>query len=245
MSKSKVKSNPKRALAYIRVSTDKQEISPEVQTEQITAYCKMKGYNLGLEYRDDATAKTLERPNLKEALYAMSKGQAEVLVIAKLCRLTRSLGDLSALLERCEREGWTFVSVAEDFNTSSAMGRLVVNIIGSINQWEREVIAERTSVVLQHLKANGRRWTKDAPYGCHWKENGHNAKGDIIYKLEKNLVEQRTLQRIVTMRLTGHGQQAIASALNEKGWLNRAGRGWTRQRIFSILKQQAREEVAE
>src|SRR5690348_1236649 len=71
-------------------------------------------------------------------------------LIAKLDRLTRSVRDLGELLERFQKRGVSLVSVSESLDTGSAAGRLVLNVMASISQWEREAIGERTREALRH-----------------------------------------------------------------------------------------------
>ena len=79
------------------------------------------------------------------------------MIIAKLDRLTRSVRDLAELLELFQRRGVALVSVAESLDTGSASGRLVLNIMTAVSQWEREAIGERTRDALRHKKAKGER----------------------------------------------------------------------------------------
>ena len=72
------------------------------------------------------------------------------MIIAKLDRLTRSVKDLAELLERFQRRGVSLVSVAESLDTGSAAGRLVINIMTAVSQWEREAIGERTRDAFAH-----------------------------------------------------------------------------------------------
>src|SRR5437899_6703518 len=117
-----------RAIGYIRVSTDKQAehgVSLEAQQAKLTQYAAL--YDIALvDIIVDAgvSAKTLERPGLQRALGMLRKGQANALLVAKLDRLTRKVKDLGALVE--------------DYFS------LVLNVLGSVAQWEREVISERT-----------------------------------------------------------------------------------------------------
>ena len=78
------------------------------------------------------------------------------MLIAKLDRCTRSVADLASLIDTFSRRGVALISAAESLDTSSAGGRLVVNVLGAVAQWEREAIAERTSAALQVLKQQGR-----------------------------------------------------------------------------------------
>ena len=77
-------------------------------------------------------------------LALVDAGEVQAIIIAKLDRLTRSVKDLCTLLERFERRGVALVSVAESLDTGSAAGRLVLNIMTAVSQWERKAISERT-----------------------------------------------------------------------------------------------------
>ena len=86
---------------------------------------------------------TLERPGLKRLLAGVEDSLVDVVVVYKIDRLSRSLMDFSKLVEVCDRNGVTFVSVTQSFNTTTSMGRLTLNILLSSAQFEREVTAER------------------------------------------------------------------------------------------------------
>lgn len=86
---------------------------------------------------------TLERPGLKKLLADIEDGLIDVVVVYKIDRLSRSLMDFSKLVEVFDRNGVTFVSVTQSFNTTTSMGRLTLNILLSFAQFEREVTAER------------------------------------------------------------------------------------------------------
>src|SRR5215472_10094537 len=85
-------------------------------------------------------------------------------IVAKLDRLTRSVRDLADLLERFERRDVALMSVSESLDTRSAAGRLVMNVLMSVAQWEREAIGERTREALRHKQAQGQR-VGNVPYG--------------------------------------------------------------------------------
>jgi site-specific DNA recombinase len=86
---------------------------------------------------------TLERPGLKRLLADIEDGLVDVVVVYKIDRLSRSLMDFSKLVEVFDRNGVTFVSVTQSFNTTTSMGRLTLNILLSFAQFEREVNGER------------------------------------------------------------------------------------------------------
>jgi site-specific DNA recombinase len=99
-------------------------------------------------------------------LSLLRKGKVQGLLVAKLDRLTRSMRDLGALVEGELVKGkWALLSVAEQLDTRTASGRLVLNILGSVATWEREIIAERTTEALSHKRSMGERTSLYAPYG--------------------------------------------------------------------------------
>lgn len=153
---------PTRAIAYLRVSTDKQAekgVSLESQKEKALAYAKLYDVDV-VEVIEDAgaSAKTLARPGLQRALQALSDGRADALLVFKLDRLTRSVRDLGTLLDEYFAPGkHTLMSVSEHVDTRTPAGRLVLNVLASVSQWEREEIGERTRTALAHKKGRGDR----------------------------------------------------------------------------------------
>src|SRR5580700_1816829 len=157
-----------RAFGYIRVSTDKQAdrgCSLEAQREKIRAMAVVHGTELADVIVDAGeSAKNLDRPGMKRILDLVRTGDVDTVIVAKLDRLTRSVRDLADLLEVFQRKGVSLVSVAESLDTGSAAGRLVLNIMVSVSQWEREAIGERTRDALQ-LKRSRLEFLGNAPYG--------------------------------------------------------------------------------
>src|SRR5438046_9508274 len=92
---------------------------------------------------------------MERLLALVDQGKVQTVIIAKLDRLTRSVKDLAELLERFTRRGVSLVSVAESLDTGTAAGRLVLNIMTAVSQWEREAIGERTRDVMRHKRAKG------------------------------------------------------------------------------------------
>lgn len=148
-----------RVIAYTRVSTDKQADkghSLATQRKKLEQYAKLYDLEIVAHLKDEGiSAKNMDRPGLKRAIELLECGKAEGLLVTKLDRLTRSLKDLLHLTEQFRDNKWALMSVAEQIDTSSAAGRMVINLLGVINQWERETIGERTKEVLAHLKTQG------------------------------------------------------------------------------------------
>ena len=146
-------------IGYIRVSTDRQAeqgVSLEAQEAKIRAMATVQGAELFEVIVDGgASAKNLNRPGLQRLLALVDSGKVKAVIVAKLDRLTRSVKDLSSLLELFEKGGVALISVAESLDTASAAGRLVITIMAAVSQWEREAIGERTRDALRHKRTSG------------------------------------------------------------------------------------------
>jgi DNA invertase Pin-like site-specific DNA recombinase len=205
----------KRVIGYVRVSTAGQAesgLSIEAQRSKIEAYCGL--YDLELvEIIVDAgeSAKSLKRPGIDRLLSAVAAGSLDGVVVAKLDRLTRSMRDLHRLLEEVFSKV-ELHSVAEKVDTSSAAGRLVLNVLMSVAEWEREAIGERTATALKAKKARGEKVGR-APYGFRWED------GELV----KDETEQKTVAVIKELRSRGLTLRAIKGEIEERGLLNRSG----------------------
>ena len=134
--------------------------------------------------------------------------------MAKPDRLTHSLKDLCELLERFERRGVALVSVAESLDTGSAAGRLVLNIMAAVSQWEREAIGERTRDALRHKRNQDERVVTIA-FGSRLADDGQH--------VEPDPTEQEALAEIRTLRQNGATLRGIAAALNRRAFRTRRG----------------------
>jgi DNA invertase Pin-like site-specific DNA recombinase len=142
----------KRCAVYCRVSSDERLTqsfnSLDAQREAGRAYIasqRAEGWTaVEGDYVDPGySGGTLERPALKRLLADIEAGRIDIVVVYKIDRLTRSLTDFARMIDIFERHGVSFVSVTQQFNTTTSMGRLMLNILLSFAQFEREVTGER------------------------------------------------------------------------------------------------------
>ncbi len=154
----------RRCAIYTRKSSDDgldQEFnSLEAQREACAAYVasqKGEGWKLSPNRYDDGghSGGTLERPALQRLLGHIKDGLIDLIVVYKVDRLTRSLADFAKLVERFDGVGASFVSVTQQFNTATSMGRLTLNVLLSFAQFEREVTAERIRDKIAASKKKG------------------------------------------------------------------------------------------
>lgn len=222
------------AIGYCRVSTSQQADggqSLEAQAEKIKAMAVVQDVEL-VDIIVDAgeSAKSLNRPGMEQLISLVDAGKVKTVIVAKLDRLTRSVRDLGDILDRFQRRGVSLVSVAETLDTGTAAGRLVLNIMASVSQWEREAIGERTRDVLRHKKANGER-VGVISFGFRLADDG-------VHLIEDEQ-EQEILGRIRELRAAGFSLRDIADELNRQGFCTRRGTEWRFEYIRSILKQVA------
>jgi len=153
-----------RCAVYTRVSTDERLDmafnSLDAQREAAVSYIesqKHEGWILVGDRYDDGgfSGGSIERPGLQRLLRDVEAGRIDVIVVYKVDRLSRALGDFARIVELFERHTVSFVSVTQAFNTTSSMGRLTLNILLSFAQFEREVIGERIRDKFAASRARG------------------------------------------------------------------------------------------
>jgi DNA invertase Pin-like site-specific DNA recombinase len=176
------------------------------------------------------SAKSLNRPGTERLLALVDSKAVDVVIIAKLDRLTRSVKDLAELLERFTKHGVTLVSVAESLDTGTAAGRLVLNIMTAVSQWEREAIGERTRDAMRHKRANGER-VGTIPFGFRMAEDGST--------LVEDPAEQDVLAPMRVLKAAGRTVREIADKLNRQGYTTRRGTAWRFQYVAAALKAAA------
>jgi DNA invertase Pin-like site-specific DNA recombinase len=223
-----------KAIGYVRVSTDHQAgkgVSLEAQTEKVRAMAIVKEAEL-VDVIVDAgeSAKSLQRPGMARLLELVDRKGVDVVIIAKLDRLTRSVADLAELLKRFRRRGVSLVSVADSLDTKSAAGRLVLNIMVSVSEWEREAIAERTTDALRLKQRKGER-AGNLPFGYRLGADGVH--------LELDACEQQIRTRIEQLRAAGVTLRGIAEQLNREGLTTRRGTTWRHQYVATVLRAEA------
>jgi site-specific DNA recombinase len=198
-----------RAIAYIRVSTDKQADKGHsllAQQEKVNAYASLYDLDIIDYVIETGSAKNLNREGLQGALAQIKAGQADALIVVKLDRLTRSVADLGYLVETYFSKAG-LLSVSEQIDTRSASGRLVLNVLASVSQWEREAIAERTTAVKQSMKANGLYCGGLVPYGQML----------VSGQLVTNPQEQAIITRAKALKSEGHSLRSIATMFSQEG----------------------------
>jgi site-specific DNA recombinase len=160
-----------RCAIYTRKSTeeglDQDFNSLDAQREAAEAYIQSQkhlGWTLSPDRYDDGgfSGGSLDRPALQQLLADIDAGQVDCVVVYKVDRLSRSLLDFARLMDRFEQRSISFVSVTQQFNTTTSLGRLTLNILLSFAQFEREIISERTRDKMSAARRKGK-WVGGTP----------------------------------------------------------------------------------
>jgi DNA invertase Pin-like site-specific DNA recombinase len=181
-----------RRIGYARVSTDDQNL--DLQRDALTAA------GCTTIWEDKASAAARTRKGLDNLLLDLDPG--DTLVVWRLDRLARSINQLLKLLERLDEDGIGFLSLQENFETSSATGRLVLHIMAALSEFERGLISERTKAGMRAAKKRGQKVGPDAKMTPQMvedaqgmRDNGRTAKHIAEYfgKHYKLKISQKTI----------------------------------------------------
>lgn len=207
-----------RAATYRRVSTREQGDSGlglEAQERALKATIKAKGWEHVADFHDVHTGKTTNgRKALRDALEMLETGKADVLLVSKLDRLSRSVKDFATLLERAREHGWKLKMLDPDIDTSTASGELCAGLVAQVVQWEGRIVSERTKDALAAAKARGTRLGRPVT------------------------LPDAVAERIQALRASGMTLQQIANALTaEKIPTARGGARWYPKVVSDILRR--------
>lgn len=173
--------NTGKCAIYARVSTEEQ--NPEIQTKELETYVFNNKLGKAVSYVDVVSGTKDSRPALNDMMFDMRKGLFDAIVVYKLDRLGRSLKHLITICEEFHNKNVTLIVTSQNIDTSTASGKLLFNILGSVAEFERELISERTKLGQKknrHLV--GKRGKDDKPrkksgYYRRWEKQGKKMGG--------------------------------------------------------------------
>ena len=219
----------KQAIGYIRVSTEKQAnegVSLEAQKAKIVSWCKANDYELVKVYVDAGiSGKRMDtRKELLAALASLKKGMA--LVSYSLSRLARSTKDALAIGEAVAKKKADMVSLTEQIDTTTAAGKMMFQMLAVLAEFERNLVAERTTNALQHKKRTGQVYSA-VPYGFEAIEG----------RLEQVQAEAAVVSEIQAARSKGNTLQTICNDLNGRSISTKKGKQWQPSTVHLLLKR--------
>ncbi len=147
-----------RIALYARVSTANNGQDPTMQTRELREYCERRGWTVASEYVDVGISGSKERrPELDRLMQDAHRRRFDAVVVWKFDRFARSVSHLLRALETFRALGIEFVSLSEQIDTSTPMGKMVFTILGSVAELERSMIVERVKAGLRNARAKGKR----------------------------------------------------------------------------------------
>ena len=217
---------------YCRVSTEEQAtegFSIHAQKDKLTKYANINDWDIVDYYIDDGiSGKNLtERPEVSRLIEDVKKGKIKNVLIYKLDRLTRSVKDLIYLIELFDKNNCTFNSQTEKIDTSNAVGRMFVKIIGIFAEFERENLAERVTLGYEQKTREGNYTNCNGVFGYDYIVG----KG----KLNINKNEAGYVRKIYNWYLEGESMLKIAKKLKDLNVPTKRGGNWNQSTIYSIL----------
>jgi site-specific DNA recombinase len=230
-----MKTRPKAAVGYIRVSTEGQAqngVSLDAQRDRIRVWAESNGYSLAAVHVDSGISggKLTNRPAAQKALAEACRRKA-ALVVYSLSRLARSTKDAIETSERLHKAGADLVSLSEAIDTTTAAGKMVFRMLAVLAEFERDLVSERTTTAMQHLRSQGRRVGRWLPYGFDLDADGQH--------LTENPAEQQTVALIRQWHGAGVSLRDIADKLNAKGVPAKQGGAWSHVAIHRVLQSAA------
>ena len=220
-------------VVYTRVSTEDQAregVSLSSQQERGKALLLSRDIRNPTVIEDAGySAKNLKRPGVEKLFELMSHGLLAGICVWRLDRLTRSLKDLIRLIEEFDRHGVKLVSVTENLDTSTAVGRLFVSIIGSFGQYERESIGERVRTAMAYCKAQGSYTGGPWPPGLRVVASGK--KRTLEQDPEVGPIVAQAWNRCIAGATLGE----LSDWLNAKAISTARGKAWSRTTVFRLL----------
>ena len=216
---------------YVRRSTDDehQPYSKEAQDTRLGLYIDSQpGWRLVKRFDDDASGASTERPGLAKAMAAARAGLIDVLLVYRVDRFSRNLRDMVTLLDELDQAGVVFRSATEPFDTSTPMGRMLVQMLGMFAQFERDVIIDRVIAGMERKAAAGK-----------WK-GGRRPFGYTVNKDTHKLVEHKSEAAIVRLIFDLYtrdrlGGKVIARLLNDHGHRTTTGGRWSAYQVLRVL----------
>lgn len=215
---------------YIRVSTERQveDYSIEGQITQIEQYCQFNGYELVDIYADRGiSGKSMNRPELQRMLNDAKNGKLDCVMVYKTNRLARNTSDLLTIVEELHRQNVEFFSLSERMEVKNSTGKLMLQILASFSEFEKNTILENI-YNRQHQRALEGYYQGNLPLG--YNNIPDNKKELMINQHEANIVKY-----IFESYAKGHGYRKIANALNHKGYVTKKGNPFSISAITYIL----------
>ena len=225
---------PKRCAVYCRVSSDERLDqsfnSLDAQKEAGHAFIKSQVHEgwiaVGDDYEDGGfSGGNMDRPALKRLMADIQAGRIDIVVVYKIDRLSRSLADFARMVDVFDRHRVSFSAVTQQINSATSMGRLMLNVLLSFAQFEREVTGERIRDKIAASKAKGMWMGGPVPLGYDVRDR----------LLVVNDAEAKLVRRIFDDFVSMRSATLMAKAYGAEGVVTKGGKPFTKQTIYKML----------
>ena len=218
----------KKVIGYIRVSTEYQKLkenSINNQIQSINKYCDNDDMCLIDIFEDNGVSgMNSDRNGLNQLFDKVKKDNIDIVIVYSLSRLGRKLKDVIGFVEMLDKHNVQFISLKENFNNNDIVGKLMFNILGSINEFEVNLLSQRISDVKQYKKSVREVYSGKICFGL--KRNGK--------KLIDNDTEMETLKLIHKLRNDKMSYFKISDYLNERNILSKENKQWYGNSVRSV-----------
>ncbi|EGQ23792.1 site-specific DNA recombinase [Sporosarcina newyorkensis 2681] len=219
----------KRVAIYCRVSTEEQAsegYSITAQLQTLRNYAGLYGWQVVKEYVDEGVSgKNISgRPAMQQLVVDVEKDEFDAVLVWKISRLSRNMLDTLTVLDKFEENSVKFISYSENFDTGSPIGRLVVQLMASIAEMERNTLSENVKLGMKQRALEGS-WNGGVVFGYD------SVKKELVI----NEKEAKVVQLIYELYLSGKGLKAIANHLNKHGYRTKRNRYFSINGVAQIL----------
>ena len=225
-----------RVAVYCRVSKQEMVNSDHCSLDTQEARCRdlarAREWKVVTVLSDASTGANVDRPDLQELLSRAAAREFDTVLLYKVDRLSRSVYDFWGVVNKLQAHGVTVVSVTESFDNGTPQGRLMMTLLASFGEFEREQIRARTRAGLSGRAAAGWWPARHTPFGYRRKSNGDGSPTTL--EPDENATRVREAFR---RYVDGDGAGLIARWLNDEGARPWDGKDWSGQRVLTMLAQ--------
>lgn len=222
----------KRALGYVRVSTEEQAkggVSLDMQRAKIQAYAALEDMELIEILADEGISgcSIKIRPGVQQVLQMVREKQVNAVIIYKLDRLARNTIEALEIARLMDLKSIALHSISEKLDTKSAMGWFFFTLMASLAEMERGIISERIQAAMERKREKGEACNNNPVYGYQI----------VDFRVVPDLEEQQVVRRIRFLRSEGHTIHGIIEVLSREGIFNRRGRPFGKTQVHAIIQR--------
>lgn len=215
---------------YVRVSTDDQAregYSIETQIEKLTQFAKFNDWlNMQVFPDEGKSAKDMNRPYMKQLLSLIKRGKVTRVVTISIDRLSRNLLDMLNFIELCEKHNTAYVCTQLNFDTSTPIGKMVLQILAAFAEFERAMTSTRVKSNMTEITEKYSRYMAVPPFGYRMDEHSN-----LVVEPE----EAEWVLKATDMFIGGHGYRAVSKYLNDAGIKTSKDKVWTSSTVRGML----------